>query len=356
LPPYNQDIDHMINKVIGSEDFESTNFIIFLYHWRKPLIIIVAIACIVSIIFSHPLFITPKFESTVVMYPTSSSSIAKALLAKNVTAEQDVLRFGEEEQTEQMLQILSSNIIRNKIIEKYNLMEHYEIQKKSNYKRTRLYEEYDNNISFRRTEYMAVKITVLDKDPHMAAAIANDISELLDSTKNFMQKERAIRAFQIVKTEYLQLIAEIQAMEDSLTRLRELGVHDYESQAEMINQQLAIELAKGSGRAVNVLEDRLAILAKYGGPYVSIRDQLEHEKKQLSEVKAKYEEAKIDAEEVLPQKFVVENAYAAEKKSYPIRWIIVLVSTFSAIILSILILALLDSLSRFNKKKSLKST
>jgi uncharacterized protein involved in exopolysaccharide biosynthesis len=203
---------------------------------------------------------------------------------------------------------------------------------------------------------MAVKISVLDKDPVVAANIANDIAELLDSTKNNMQKERALKAYRIVEAEYFQLKNEIQAMEDSLTALRKLGVHDYESQAEMINQQLAIELAKGNREGVRVLEDRLENLARYGGPYVSIRDQLEHEKKQLSEIKAKYEEAKIDAEEVLPQKFVVEWAYPAEKKSYPIRWIIVLVSTFSALILGILVLAVLDSLSRYTKKKNLRST
>jgi len=203
---------------------------------------------------------------------------------------------------------------------------------------------------------MAVKISVLDKNPDTAALIANDIAELLDSTKNVMQKERAMRAFKIVEAEYLQLKNEIQTMEDSLTALRKLGVHDYESQAEMINQQLAIELAKGNSRGIKALEERLSNLAQYGGPYVSIRDQLEHEKKQLSEIKAKYEEAKVDAEEVLPQKFVVESAYPAEKKSYPIRWIIVVVSTFSAFMLGLLILAILDSLSRYSKKKRLKST
>ncbi len=346
----------MVNKVKGNEDFESTNFIIFLYQWRKPLIIITAIAFLASIIFSHPFFITPKFKSTVVLYPTTSTSIAKALLSKNPSVEQDVMQFGEEEQTEQMLQILSSSIIRDKIIEKYDLMTHYEIDEGTKYRRTKLFDTYEENIRFKRTEYMAVKITVLDKDPQVAADIANDIAQLLDSTKNIMQKERALKAYRIVESEYLQLKNEIQVMEDSLTALRKLGVHDYESQAEMINQQLAIELAKGNKNGVKVLEDRLETLANYGGPYVSIRDQLEHEKKQLSEVKAKYEEAKIDAEEVLPQKFVVENAYPAEKKSYPIRWVIVLVSTFSAMILGILILAVLDSLARYNKKKSPKLT
>lgn len=342
----------MIDKVKGSEDFESTNFIVFLHHWRKPLLIISIAAFIASIIFSSPFFITPRFKSTVIMFPTSTNSISKALLSENTGDKQDILQFGEDEQAEQMLQILSSNKIRDKIIKKYNLMEHYEISKNSRYKNTRLYNTYDNNVSFRRTEYMAVKITVLDKDPKIAAAMANDIAELMDSTKNAMQKERAVRAFKIVEAEYMKLKAQIQQMEDSLTKLRELGVHDYESQAEMINRQLAIELARGNRSGVKALEDKLDVLAEYGGPYVSIRDALEYEKKQLSEVKAKYEEAKIDASEVLPQKFIVNNAYEAEKKSFPIRWIIVVISTLSAFILGVIILAVLDSLARYNKKKS----
>lgn len=266
------------------------------------------------------------------------------------------MQIGEEEQAEQMLQILNSSRIRDKIIIKYDLMDHYEIGLDSKYKKTKLFKAYESNISFRRTEYMAVKISVLDKDAKIAARIANEIAELVDSTKNAMQKERAHKAFKIVETEYIQLTNEIQTMEDSLTALRKLGVHDYESQAEMINQQYAIELAKGNSKGINALEEKLSVLAMYGGPYVSIRDALEHEKKQLSQVKSKYEEAKIDAEEILPQKFIVDSAYEAEKKSYPVRWIIVIVSTLSAFLMSILVLAIIDSIVRYNKKKSLKST
>jgi uncharacterized protein involved in exopolysaccharide biosynthesis len=345
----------MINKVKGSEDFDSTNFIIFLLQWRKPLLYITISAFVASIIFSSPFFITPKYKSTVIMFPTSSNSISKALLSEVTGEKQDILQFGEDEQTEQMLQILSSNKIRDKIIEKYNLMEHYEINPDSKYKHTKLYNAYENNVTFRRTEYMAVKITVNDKDPVIAANMANDIAELMDSTKNSIQKERAMKAFRIVEAEYLKLQSEVQQMEDSLTKLREFGVHDYETQAEMINQQLAIELARGNKSGIKALDDKLAMLAKYGGPYVSLRDALEHEKKQLSEIKAKYEEAKIDAHEVLPQKFIVNNAYIAEKKSYPVRWIIVLISTLSAFLLGVIVLAVLDSLARYNKKKSLKS-
>ncbi len=344
----------MLNKVKGSEDFDSSNFIVFMIQWRKPLLYIILAALIASIVFSSPLFITPKYKSTVIMFPTSSSSISKALLAETTGEKQDILEFGEEEQTEQMLQILSSNLIRDRIITKYNLMEHYEIKPEARYKFTKLFETYEENVTFRRTEYMAVKITVFDKDPVLAAKMANDIAELMDSTKNVMQKDRASKAFQIVEAEYLKLKAEVQQKEDSLSKLRELGVHDYETQAEMINQQLAIELAKGNKSGIKALEEKLAMLAKYGGPYVSLRDALEHDKKQLSEIKTKFEEAKIDATEILPQKFVVNNAYVAEKKSYPVRWIIVLVSVLSAFLLSVIVLAVLDSISRYNKKKSLR--
>lgn len=346
----------MVNRFQESKDFNSTNFLLFLYHWRKPILIISAIAFIAGIIFSSPYFITPKFRSTVILFPTSTGSISKALLSENQTAEQDVMQIGEEEQAEQMLQILNSSRIRDKIIEKYDLMNHYEIGSTTKYRKTKLFKAYESNISFRRTEYMAVKISVLDVDAKLAANIANDIAELVDSTKNAMQKERAQKAFRIVETEFLQLTNEIQVMEDSLTALRKLGVHDYESQAEMINQQYAIELAKGNNNGVKALEKKLAILATYGGPYVSIRDALEHEKKQLSQVKAKYEEAKIDAEEILPQKFIVDSAYEAEKKSYPVRWIIVIISTMSTFLMSILVLAVIDSVVRYNKKKSLKLT
>lgn len=318
------------------------------------MVIVTLLAFIASVIFSSPWFITPKFKSTVIMFPTSTNSISKSLLSENTSSKQDILQFGEDEQAEQLLQILNSNRIRDRVIRRFNLMDHYDIKPNEKYRYTRLYNEYEDNIKFSRTEYMAVKVDVLDKDPQYAADIANTIADFLDSTKNAMQKERAIMAFRIVENEFLSLKAEVQVMEDSLTQLRILGVYDYESQSEMINMQLAIELAKGNKSAIIALEDRLEVLAKYGGPYVSIRDALEYEKKQLSLVKAKYEEAKIDATEVLPQKFIVSKAYKAEKKSYPVRWIIVLISTLSAFLLVVLILAVLDSLSRYNKKKSLK--
>ncbi|GAP43123.1 chain length determinant protein [Lentimicrobium saccharophilum] len=339
------------NKLSEIRDFDSTSLGMFLFSWRKHLIIISLSAAILAAVFSSSLFITPLYRSTVVLFPVSSNSVSRALLSDQPAAKTDILEFGEDEQTEQMLQILSSSKIRDKVVEKFDLMKHYRINPRSKYKNTELHRQYESNITFRRTEFMAVRISVLDRDPQMAADIANTISELLDSTKNAMQRERAMKGFAIVEQEYLKLRDDIAKMEDSLRVIRELGVYDYESQSEMFNQQLAIEIARGNERGIASLESKLNLLAKYGGAYVSLRDMLEHEKKQLSYLKARYEEAKVDATETLPQKFVVESAYKAEKKSYPVRWIIVLVSTLAAFLISVIVIITIEKLPAFNALK-----
>ncbi|MDD3878294.1 MAG: hypothetical protein PHT69_16870 [Bacteroidales bacterium] len=324
--------------------FDSSDLMIFFVKWFKPLLIVGIAAIVFSVLFSSPLFITPKYKSTVVMFPTATNSLSKALLSENTGGKQDILEFGEQEQAEQLLQILNSSEIRDRIVEKHGLMAHYEIDNSSKFKMTRLFKEYENNIKFRRTEFMAVEIAVMDKDPQKAADIANDISMLLDTVMNRMQKERSVRGFEIVEREYMGLINEIKVMEDSMSTLRKLGVHDYESQSQVITEQLAIALAANNSRGVTALENQLEVLAEYAGSYVSLRDALEHEKKQLSHIKSKYEEAKVDAEQNLPHKFIVDRAYKAEKKSYPVRWLIVLITTFFSLLLAVITIVLIEKI------------
>ncbi len=301
----------------STNDFtDSFKVSIFLYKWRKTLLIIGVVAALLSAIFSSPLFITPLYKSTVILYPASSNSISNSLLNENTTSKQDVLEFGEDAQTQQMLQVLNSNKIRDKVIDKFKLAEHYDIKPGSKYYQTLLFDRFKSNISFKVTEYLAVKITVLDKDPQLAADIANEIPVMLDSVKNTIQKERAVKGFKIVEAEYLSQKQQVQLMEDSLTYYMKKGVNDYETQAEMMNRQLAREIARGNNKAINALNEKIKILSEYGGPYISVRDALLHEKKQLSFLKTRYDDVKIDAFESLPQKFIIENIIA-EKPDTP---------------------------------------
>ena len=327
-----------------------------LVEYKKPILIILAVAVVCAVIFSGPYFITPLYKSTAVIYPTSSNSTSKVLISTTYQSEKDIMNFGEDEQTEQMLQVMNSNRVRDKVISRFNLMEHYNIKPDSKYPYTKLNKLYDARIKFRRTEYNAVKITVLDPDPALSAQMANDIAEIFDSTMNQIQKEVAVKAFKLVEDEYNTLCQEMAQLEDSLNTLRKLGVFDYESQVEMLSQQLAVELGKGNTQGVKNIQEQLDILAEYGGASYAINERLDNDRLQLSLVKSKYEEAKMDATQDIPRKFKVTDAFQAERKSYPMRWLIVVITLLSTFLLLIFCIVIYDRSKGFFRRETEKNS
>ena len=321
-------------------DINSKGIVYFMRIWRAVLLTTSGLAFLTSLIFSF--LIEDKYKSSVVLFPSTTSSISRALLNDENYKEKDFLEFGEEEEAEQMIQILNSDDIKHHIINKFDLMNHYGINPESEFKQTQLYKEYKNNIDFFRTKFMSVEIEVLDTDPQMAADIANEIAGMVDSVKNKMLKRVALQAFTIVEKEYKTLVSEINKMEDTLNYIRSMGVQDYETQVEVLSDQYGAALVKNNNVAAQKLKNKLDTLSKYGGKYLSLVQQLEYEREKLSDMREIYAEARVNAESTIDQKFIVNRAYKAEKPSYPIRWLIVTVSTIATFLFTMIILILLD--------------
>jgi len=264
------------------------------------------------------------FQSSVIMFPASSASISKDLLSQNYSGRQNVHGFGEEEQAEQLLQILNSEPIRSRIIQKYNLMEHYEINPDEKYPLTRLYETYKSNINFRLTEYMSVEISVMDRDPEYAANIANDISNLVDTVFNSMKKERAREAFHLVEREYLEAAHNLTVLRDSMSQL-----------SEQVSENL-----KTSGDPTNNL---IKAISENGALYITMMNVVRYETALVTDLSLKFKEARLEAEQNLPHKFVVEQAYPSEKKAYPKKSLIVIVSTFASLLFALIVLIVIDN-------------
>jgi hypothetical protein len=96
----------------------------------------------------------------------------------------------------------------------------------------------------------------------------------------------------------------------------------------------------------------LDVLAEYGGASYAINERLDNDRLQLSLVKSKYEEAKMDATQDIPHKFVVTSAFQAERKSYPVRWIIVVVTVLSTFLLLIFCIIIYDRSKGFFRKEA----
>ena len=128
-------------------------------------------------------------------------------------------------------------------------------------------------------------------------------------------------------------------MESSLQFYREKGVLEFEVQVEKYSEQLGIAINKGLNNAETKLQAKLDTLAKYGAAQEALTEQILLERVRLVDLLESYEEIRVDPEQQLPHTFIVNSAFAAEKKSYPVRWLIVVASVFSSLLLAVIFLA-----------------
>jgi uncharacterized protein involved in exopolysaccharide biosynthesis len=333
-------------KQTETNSLDSSNLLVLLYHWRKPILIVCAAAAIVSA--AVALIIEEKFKSTVVLFAVPQNSFGEQLLEE--VKKEDVLAYGEEEDAERLLQIINSDKIRNRVIDQFNLWEVYEIPKGEKGSNTMMGKEYNGNVTARLTRFGSIEISVLDKSADRSRDMANSISALTDTVSNQLRNERAMQAFKYAENSYKNLQAEIQLLEDSMDALRRLGVYDYITQIEGLNEQYATAIADGKTVNAAKLRAQMDTISKYGNVYTKLETMIESTYEREAILKKRYELMKIDVESKLPSKFVVDYATAADKKSYPIRWLIVAMSVTSAFVFTVIFLLVWDSIARLRKE------
>jgi hypothetical protein len=248
--------------------------------------------------------------------------------------------FGEEDQAEQLVQILSSSRIKDKIVSKYDLLNHYEIDPNDDNKNFKLNEEYNDHFSFTRTKFGSIQIDVLDKDPELAAKMANDIVDLIDTVKNEMIRERTKPAFEINIRKMKQLEKDKDAVIVRIDSLSRLGVVSTDVRSNLF--QALVDSKNPEEK--QQLKAQIEANMKFG----SLFDALEHKRNEMiiniETFKVAYEQAESDANAQFNHKFIVERAVVADKKEKPKRMIIVLVSTLGGFVLGIFFLLIRDKI------------
>lgn len=315
-------MDTLASKPINLIDV--TNFF---WRWKKHLIMVCGIAILAAVIFSAPYFVKPKFKAVHVFYPTTNNSISNALLTDPNQRQKDPLEFGEEEEAEKALQILQSSLLTSRLVRNFQLMKHYGIDPlKERFPQSTLQSKIDENIGFSRTRYLSIKIEVLDRDPQMAANIANGIAALYDTIKTEIQKQVADPALAIVERALKQKQEKIQGIRDEMRKLGEQGVTNYEEQSRAIAEEIYKAQAAGRhDRAKELLEQQKNLVAN-GGMFISLNELLKLEEEKESDLMAQLEKRQVDVNESLSHKFTVSSATKPEMKAWPVRWLVVFVT------------------------------
>ena len=327
----------------NDQQFNSFSLVQFMWQKRKTLILVCLLVAVVSLIASF--LVKPKFKSTAIVYAPRTNSVAKILLNEESYNERlDMKAYAEDEETEQMMEILNSREIKDKLIEKFDLYNHYGLGEGVSYRQTKMYKYLKGNVIVKRTQYGAISVSVLDRDPQIAADMANEIVVQLDSVKHRIDHERTIAAFNLLKRQLEIVDAEVQRVDDSVQVLMQNGVFDFKSQSERVMQQYATAVAQGNTAGMKRLEDELKKMATWGPRSLTLYEEQAYFREYQSVVKIKMMNAIVDMDTKIPVKFLIEKAIPSDKKAYPKKSLIVLISTVSAFILAVLVLLTIDKI------------
>jgi len=319
--------------------FNSANLITFIFSKWKPLLIITILAAIGSAIVSFNL--PEKYKAQVVLFPSQNNNLARGFVSQQADDTKDFLAFGEDNNADQLLQVLRSDAVMDALEKRFNLLKYYKLDNK--WDKDYLFKGYYNDLfEYNVTEYESLEITVYDQNPHMAADMANAAAEITDSIMRQITKQRAIAAFKIVKKEYDSAVASADRLEDSLQFYHNLGMLEWQYQARSLTQGYADAVVKGSPEAVKTLSDKIEMFGHYGKGFLEITNELEGSYEWFKQVRASYMEAQVNAEQSIPSFFVVDKASAADRKTYPIRGLVVAIGTGLALLFSMLVLLVMN--------------
>jgi hypothetical protein len=315
-----------------SNFFDNRNLLELVYKWKTHLTIIVVTAIILGVIFSGSSFITPLYKSYGVVYPA------------NITS------YSEESNTEQMLQIFNSQDIADSMIACFHLGEHYDISKDYKYYRTALLNEYKEKVKISKTPYESVLIEVYDKSPEQAKQMVDRLIYYYNQKVDLLHKEK----YEEVVVMIGKQLGEKKSLLDSLKKVKaELGenegIFEYNYQSQEITKGY-LGTVDGSGNSINKKEAKRLFenMSSHSGSLIELDKMINDEAGDYVTVKRDYELAKRFLESDLTYTNVITHPFVADKKSYPIRWLVVVIVALAAFVFSILVIFLIENINRKN--------
>lgn len=313
--------------------FDNQNLLEILWKWKKHLIIVGILAIVFSGLFSSSLFIQPKFKSTARIYPSFN-----------------IYTFSDESESEQLLEFINSQDIKLRVIDAFNLSEVYKISKQDPQYLTYILAEFNDNVSFKKTEYETVEISVLDADPRRACLMCDSIISFLDEKIRSVHRIKYEEVVKIAKKDMKSINHEIDSIQEKMDILRkDYKILDYESQAKEITRGMVTVLAeqKKNTSGGKELQEWMKNLSEKGGEYELLADQQRTCLIEKDSIKKVYDQSLSNASKKINYGQRVQNPVPADKKSYPVRWLIVLASTLAALFVAMLVILVLE-----NQKKA----
>lgn len=351
-----------------------------LYKWRKKIIgFSFGIAVLTAAV---SLLLPDYYKSTTIFYAASPDLASPESLFGKSGESMDY--YGEDEDVDRIMTIAKSNELKDFLIEKYNLYEHYEIDSTHVKAKHKIYEKLDKLYEVEKTKYDAIELSFEDKDKDLATMMANDARLKIDEIGQRLIKQSQA---QVLKTyeENLRIKSdEIRLLNDSLRFVRQkYGVYNPVTQSEQLstfkakaqsNYQRALAKLKAFEALSNPNKDSIVIIRARVNGYknelaildtqmsefnkgmatVEVLGEIQGESsQQLGEDKERYKQIKSAYSSYFPTVHTVEEAETPVVKSRPKRSkLVILAGALSFFFISMAVI-LIESYKEINWKEVL---
>lgn len=297
--------------------------------WKRKIhfVIIGFIAIVLGAIFSGPVFIKPKFKSSARIYPTNLGEMS------------------EESKTEQMLEIINSNTVKFKMFDAFQSKDIFNVSKDDPFYLTYTFDIYNKNVKATKTQNETVEIKIMAYDPQMASDMCDSLIHFYNQTVGDMYRAKNLELVQISKKQLDRKYAEADSLIQLLTGIRtSTGIVDVENQVPEVTRGYVRALVDGGGNSsdINRIKEIFGNLLKVGAEARSLEVLFEGVLEDIIKIKEVYELNLSEYEKNITYSHVVEQPFPADKKSYPVRWLIVVFSAFSAVFMALLVFLILD--------------
>jgi len=370
---------------------EFSDYLFILYKWKRFFILMMFIAAVGSVVYA--LILPNKYKAKTTFMMPANKDFGLGSLGGLLSGESSALDIGSRllgvtgTNEDMILGFMVTKTVIDQIAKKYNLYDYYEIK-------DHIYEDLlkalSEDIHFDANEYGFIDATVINKNPNVAASMANDFVHLADSLNIYFNIQQAKNYREFVEQRYSQTLVDLKNAEENYYEFqKKYGAFDIPEQikamveatskmeAQVIQGELVLSGIKqklGSSsiqyidqnKQLSELKNKRTKLYKGNNKddfFVSIDDlpdlqlkyirlfrELEIQNKTLQFVYPIVEQAKIDEKKNMPTILIIDKAFAPTKKYSPKRSFIVIGITFFAFVLVVIII--LRSEKVLNRKNS----
>jgi len=291
----------------------------------RVFITVAVLSAIMGVIISLPIFMTPKFKSTAVVYPTN------------------IVVYADESETEQLLQFFESSSIRDSVIQKFDLYTVYEIEPDTENSRFYLLEEYRNNVRVSKTKYESVLLEVIAEDPQLAKDMADEVIRQVNIKYDYVINERSNLIAESFQKQLTYQKTVLDSLESLIARIStENDVLDYGNQTRELVRGYVDALSRNGTAGVNKDLAKLITSTQEKGSLVRMLQNLSYMgTMQYDYLSKKYLEQKVLAEGDLTYTDIIVEPEVVDKKFWPVRWLVLVITMISALLFTLVMVLLL---------------